>query len=361
MLAGNHDVGSGLSDYSQYSQFFGEARYAASPWYGGSFQDNRGHYDLISAGGIDFVMLYMGWDPQADHIAWMNEVLAQYPERVAVINLHEFMLTTGGLGPVPQQILDEVVATNPNVRMVLSGHYHDAFTRVDQFDDDGDGAVDRDVYSMLFDYQGLPEGGQGFLRMLQFDNEGQSMRVRTYSPSLDVYNSDDPSLLEPGADPYLHQDFEISYEALRITPSDKTLTTTGFTAEVLTTDEVGAVQDVPSGTVAAVPWDLTELGEHGWYARTVDPYGAAYDTPVYAFTLVPAVAGPGDGSGGPGGGSVSGPGTGSGGDGTGTTRPAGADRNLPGTGLPIDAAVLLLALGLVGAGAVVLVRARRRT
>ncbi len=362
VLAGNHDVGSGLSDYSQYSQFFGEARYGANPWYGGSYQDNRGHYDLVSAGGIDFVMLYMGWDPQADHIAWMNDVLARYPERVAIVNLHEFMLTTGGLGPVPQQILDEVVATNPNVRMVLSGHYHDAFTRIDQFDDDGDGAVDRDVYSMLFDYQGLPEGGQGFLRLLQFDNEGQSMRVRTYSPSLDVYNSDDPSLLEPGADPYLHQDFEIGYDALRITPSDKTLATTGFTAEVLTTQEVGAVQDVPSGTVAAVPWDLTELGEHGWYARTVDPYGATHDTPVYAFTLVPAVAGPGDGSGGSPGGGTGGPGAGYGGDGsgTGTTRPADADRTLPGTGLPIDAAVLLLALGLAGAGAVVLVRARRR-
>ncbi len=210
---------------------------------------------------------------------------------------------------------------------------------------------------------GLPEGGQDYLRLLQFDNAGQSMRVRTYSPSLDVYNSDDPALLDPGPDPYVHQDFEIGYDALRITPSDKTLATTGFTAEVLTTQEVGSVQGVPSGTVAAVTWDLAELGAHGWYARTVDPYGATHDTPVYAFTLVPAVAGPGDGSGGSPGGGTGGPGagSGSGGSGSGTPRPAGADRGLPGTGLPIDAAVLLLALGLVGAGAVVLVRARRRT
>ncbi|GAA1743823.1 lamin tail domain-containing protein [Aeromicrobium alkaliterrae] len=358
VLAGNHDVGSQLSDYSEFEKFFGEARYADNPWYGGSYQDNRGHYDLISAGGIDFVMLYMGWDPQADSIAWMNEVLAQYPERVAVINLHEFMLTTGGLGPVPQQIQDEVVATNPNVRMVLSGHYHDAFTRIDAFDDDGDGVPDRDVYSMLFDYQGLPEGGQGFLRLLQFDNEGESMRVRTYSPSLDVYNSDDPSLLDPGADPYVYQDFEIGYDALRITPSDKTLATTGFTAEILTTDEIGALQDVPSGSVAAVKWPLSELGDYGWYVHTEDPYGATHDTPVYAFTLVPAAAGPGDGGSGPGAGG-DGAGTGPGGAaGDGSTRPAGADRDLPDTGLSIDPLLLLVAAGLVGLGAWLLRRRR---
>jgi hypothetical protein len=367
VLAGNHDVGSLASDYSQFSIFFGADRYAGNPWYGGTFQDNRGHYDLISAGGIDFVMLYMGWDPQADAIAWMNDVLARYPERVAVINLHEFMLTTGGLGPVPQQIQDEVVATNPNVRMVLSGHYHDAFTRVDAFDDDGDGVPDRDVYSMLFDYQGLPEGGQGFLRLLQFDNEGQQMRVRTYSPSLDRYNSDDPSLLEPGADPYVYQDFEIGYDALRITPSDKTLTTTGFTAEVLTTVEVGAVQDVPSGTVAAVTWPLSDPGEYGWYVRTVDPYGATHDTPVYTFSLVaaPTEPGGGDGGGGPdggtGGGSDGGTGGAGAGAGDGTTSPTGTTRTLPGTGLPLDLSLLLAALGLVAVGGWFLARARRTT
>ncbi len=368
VLAGNHDVGSGLSDYSQFSQFFGQARYASNPWYGESFQDNRGHYDLISAGGIDFVMLYMGWDPQVDAIAWMNDVLARYPERVAVINLHEFMLTTGGLGPVPQQILDEVVATNPNVRMVTSGHYHDAFTRVDQFDDNGDGVPDRDVYSMLFDYQGLPEGGLGFLRLLQFDNESQSMRVRTYSPSLGVYNSDDPSLVEPGADPYMYQDFEIGYDALRITPSDKTLTTTGFTAEVLTTTEIGSVQDVASGSVAAVKWPLTELGDYGWYVHTADPYGATADTPVYTFTLVEADPGPGDGSGGgsgdgggSGGGAGDGSGAGTGGAGSNAARPASTRGGLPGIGSEVDPLLLLAALGLLAAGGVLLTRRRSRT
>ncbi len=87
----------------------------------------------------------MGWPDNVAHtelnsedIAWMNSVIEQYPERHVWINLHEYMLTTGGLGPFPQRILDEVVAPNPNVFAVGSGHYHDAYTRYDEFDDDGD-------------------------------------------------------------------------------------------------------------------------------------------------------------------------------------------------------------------------------
>lgn len=314
VLAGNHDVGNQLADYTNYGTYFGEQRYADNPWYGGSYENNRGHYDLFSAGGIDFIAVYMGWDPQQDAIDWMNDVLARYPERVAIVNLHEFMLTTGGLGPIPQQIMDEVVATNPNVKMVLSGHYHDAFTRVDEFDDNGDGVADRKVHSMLFDYQGLPEGGQGFLRLLQFDNEGQQMRVRTFSPSLHQYNSDEASLLGPAEDPYMYQDFALSYADLGIVPGEKTLATTAFTAEILTMKEIGSLTDVASGTVAAVEWQLEEPGEYSWYVHTADPYGGVQDTPVRTFTLVEAAEEPGDGEGpgggNPGGGSGEDPGTG---------------------------------------------------
>ena len=50
-------------------------------------------------------MLYMGWGPKDEQIAWMNSVIKQFPERKVMINLHEYMLTTGGLGQVPQRFL----------------------------------------------------------------------------------------------------------------------------------------------------------------------------------------------------------------------------------------------------------------
>jgi len=318
VLAGNHDVGHKEVDYTNYGTYFGADRFSSNPWWGGDYENNRGHYDLITAGGIDFLMLYMGWGPGDAEIAWMNEVLAQYPERIVVLNLHEYMLTTGGLGPIPQQIYDEVIATNPNVRMVFSGHYHDAYTRIDGFDDDGDGTDDRQVYQILFDYQGLPEGGLGYLRLLHFDNEGQQIIARTYSPSLGDYNADDPSL-----DPE-HQEFTMPYAALGIEPAEKVLRTDGMRVDVLTSHTIGAVSDVESGSTPSVTWDAAP-GEYGWYASSVDPYGATADSEVRTLTVVtPSGGDGGSGDGGSGDGGSGDGGSGDGGTGDGGTGDGGS-------------------------------------
>ena len=44
--------------------------------YAGTYEDNRGSYYLFSAGGIDFIVVAMGWDPDDAEIEWMNQVLA---------------------------------------------------------------------------------------------------------------------------------------------------------------------------------------------------------------------------------------------------------------------------------------------
>ena len=174
--------------------------------------------------------------------------------------------------------MDEVVKPNVNVIAVGSGHYHDAYTRTDEMDDDGDGVADRTVYSMLFDYQGLPEGGLGYLRLLHFDNQGNRIVVRTYSPSLDDFDSDDPSL-----DP-VHQDFEIPYAASGLQPRTKVLSTDELGIDILTTEEIESFEGVASGTPLSATWDVTP-GRHGWYVRTANPYGAADHSVVHTFTV----------------------------------------------------------------------------
>ncbi|WP_169796228.1 metallophosphoesterase [Sanguibacter suarezii] len=376
VLAGNHDVGHKEVDYGPYSTYFGADRFSANPWYGGSYQDNRGHYDLITAGGLDFIMLYMGWAPGDAEIAWMNEVLAQYPERKAVINLHEYMLTTGGLGEVPQRIYDEVVAPNPNVIMVFSGHYHDAFTRVDAFDDDGDGVADRKVHQILFDYQGLPEGGQAFLRLMHFDNEGKTITSRTYSPYLDQFNSTDPSLdLE-------HQEFTMDYADLNLVPQTKSLGTDAFTAEILTAHTIASFADVASGTTLTATWQDPGAGLHGWYVTTTDPFGAVDRSPVQLLTVTAAPAVPTDPTTPPLDPGTPGPGAGTGGGGAGgnappsastpgaadptrpttpgSTAPSKATGELPLTGPSAGLFLTLgLALALMAVGAVAVTGARR--
>ncbi|WP_061961302.1 metallophosphoesterase [Demequina flava] len=264
VLAGNHDVDHRTNDYGPFSEWFGDNRFADNPWFGESHLDNRGHYDLVTAGGIDFLFLYMGWAPGDEQVEWMNDVLSAYPERVAVVSLHEYMLTTGGLGPVPQQIFDEVIATQPTVKFVLSGHYHDAYTRLDHFDDDGDGADDRTVTSMLFDYQDLPYGGQGYLRLMHFDNEAESIQVRTYSDYLSDYTAVHTALDD------VNQDFAIPYAQAGITVAPKVLTTDSVSVDVLSDEVIASFDQVDASTSLNARWDE----DGSWYVRATDPYGA---------------------------------------------------------------------------------------
>ena len=46
------------------------------------------------------------------------------------------------------------------------------------------------VLEMLTDYQGLPNGGDGWLRSLQFVPSENKIHIETYSPLLDKYNKD---------------------------------------------------------------------------------------------------------------------------------------------------------------------------
>lgn len=47
------------------------------------------------------------------------------------------------------------------------------------------------VFQLLANYQNLPDGGEGYLRLLRFDPAADTVTVRTYSPVLDRYLTDD--------------------------------------------------------------------------------------------------------------------------------------------------------------------------
>lgn len=89
--------------------------------YGGSYKNNRGHYDLISSNGNDYIMLYMGWGITDQDIAWMDQVLKKHPDRMAILAFHEYLLVSGNRSPIGEKIFKEIVKPNPNVVMVLSG------------------------------------------------------------------------------------------------------------------------------------------------------------------------------------------------------------------------------------------------
>ena len=63
LAVGNHDqyVPSGDNDPTTlYNQYFGASHFSGRSYYGGHYgEKNNNHYDLFSASGLDFIVIYL--------------------------------------------------------------------------------------------------------------------------------------------------------------------------------------------------------------------------------------------------------------------------------------------------------------
>ncbi|MED4560490.1 metallophosphoesterase [Bacillus altitudinis] len=273
VLAGNHDVRHKDGHYREYGRYFGAKRFEDKPYYGESYQNNRGHYDLISAGGNDYMMVYMGWGIKQNEIDWLNRVISEYPDRIVILNFHEYLLVSGNRSPIGDLIFHQVVKRHPNIVAVFSGHYHGASRKVDEIDDDHDGKVDRKVYQILADYQSGPEGGQGFMRLITADQEKNKLHFTTYSPYLNQEHFYDPKT-------YGDQDeFSIDVD---LTPKMKSVKTNYFELNVYTNVLLGEVKGVKSGKKATFEWKgLKPNQEYYWYTVAKDRFEGKAISPIW--------------------------------------------------------------------------------
>ncbi len=190
VLAGNHDVDG--DDHSDFSEHFGAWRYEDNKWYGGDYEDNFGHYDVMNIEGVDFIFVYLGHKETRtdEEMDWLNSVLAEYNDHIAILCFHEYLEMWGLRAESGDRIFEDVVLKNPNVRMVLCGHNYNSIRLVEDIDDTGDGVADRTVYQVMANYQNTKNGGNGFMRFMECDLENGTITSTTYSPYIDRYGSD---------------------------------------------------------------------------------------------------------------------------------------------------------------------------
>lgn len=181
VLAGNHDVSQTDANYNNYYKFFGEKRFNKEKHFGGSPNNNRDHYDIISAGNQNYIILYLGWSVQQSSIDWATEILKKYPSYKAIVAIHGYMSMRGSYVEQGREIYEKIISKNNNIFMVLCGHYGGAVVNVKR-------EGERVFYEMLANYQFNEEGGMGYLRLLNFDTKNGLLYVNTYSPYKEDYN-----------------------------------------------------------------------------------------------------------------------------------------------------------------------------
>ena len=198
ILGGNHDTAFGNMDYDMFWKYFGADRYEDNTWYGGSYKNNLGHYDIIEKDGVEILMLYISWDVYEEEAEWLNSVLAKYPDTPAIIATHCGINADGEQSYTSQYLLDNVCAENENVIAVFGGHFHGSSINKATYEN-ADGTT-RTVYEICTDYQSGSEGGSGYIKMLYFDLANGKIYINTYSPSKDDVNYYDGNFYDDPAD-----------------------------------------------------------------------------------------------------------------------------------------------------------------
>ncbi|MCI9415363.1 MAG: hypothetical protein HFJ79_09355 [Clostridiales bacterium] len=281
-VTGNHDTANYPShDYSKYTQWFGADRYRSESWFGGSLNNNSSHYDLITIGNTDFVVIYLGYGVEGtpETVAWANDILQRYSHRNAILATHQYLkASTGAWDPTSRAdvIYNEIVVPNENVKMMLCGHDNGAVTLTKNIGE-------RKFYEILSDYQFVQvedtsyyEGakdplhkignmpycnGEGYIRSMQIT--GNSIHTKTFSP------------VTGGTNPFgIRDEFTIDVD---LQQANRVINTESFSASILG-DKI-ADASVEAGKTATASY----TGSARAWAATVTADGATVTTAAQSF------------------------------------------------------------------------------
>lgn len=202
LAVGNHDgLMTAQSQTDPFNQFFPLSQFQNLPTFGGVFESNRmdNCYHLFSAGGVDWLLLSLEFGPRDEVLEWANQVASNYPDRRVILLTHTHVYSDNTLhGSSPNHlwtpksyrrenngtdVWEKFLRHHANAAFVFNGHVLNSGTgRLVSVGDYGN-----QVFQMLANYQTYVFGGAGFLRIVQFFPDQDTMSVRSYSPYLDTW------------------------------------------------------------------------------------------------------------------------------------------------------------------------------
>jgi hypothetical protein len=204
-----------------FKEFFGASRYRNYSWYLGtpshSLSRDLSHAQRFSAGGREFLHIALEWEAPDEALSWAASVIEQHPGIPTIVSTHAYLsnikqrrenwkeakLKDGSPDPrsnSAEDVYRKLIREHPQIFMVLGAHYHNRAKNLDIDDEDGEwhqvskNRAGLDVYEMLSNYQDFKNGGDGWLRFIEFIPGGgvgglDRIQMRTYSPTRNQYRT----------------------------------------------------------------------------------------------------------------------------------------------------------------------------
>lgn len=213
MCIGNHDRdGTTRETLFNDPAYFGPGSpYASQPQFqpgaGGFYQAGKtaNSWSTFNAGGQDWLIFSVEYGPSNEMVAWMDSVAAAHPNHNFILNTHVYLYydntrydyATYGTSQqwtphawaAPdsvndgQELWDKLIKKYPTWKFTFNGHVlADGTGWLGSVGDAGNV-----VHQLLIDYQERDLGGEGYLRIMEFENDGQTVSVSSYSPYLGSY------------------------------------------------------------------------------------------------------------------------------------------------------------------------------
>lgn len=224
LTTGNHDYGDGGTAnrrHTLFSEYFSHPPAATQRTVAETLEpDNleNAYYRLqpraAKPGVTPFTLgvLVIEWSPRGKTVEWADRILGKYPKDRVIFVTHAYLYhdstrydwATKGkeqewnphaygephlADKQPADVFDgeklwkALLSKHSNVFLTLNGHVLGDGTGLLT----SRGARGNLVHQVLANYQMLNEGGLGYLRLLEFDEDGTTLRMRSYSPSLGVW------------------------------------------------------------------------------------------------------------------------------------------------------------------------------
>ena len=152
----------------------------------GETYDNN--YCFLEAAGMKFRVISLEFAPRDETLEWAAEVARKHADHRIIVATHCYMRPNGRdtrcatdykvEGNSGEQMWRKLIRKQPNIFLVASGHVLGVGLQESTNDAGGK------VIEMLTDYQGLPNGGDGWLRTLRFVPAENKIYVKAYSPLL---------------------------------------------------------------------------------------------------------------------------------------------------------------------------------
>jgi 3',5'-cyclic AMP phosphodiesterase CpdA len=217
LTAGNHDYSEGgvcKDRTTRLNDYFPVKKFRELNSFGGTYDREperlENSYHLFSAADRDFLVICLEFGPRADVVRWANDVAAKNKNRAAILLTHAYMYyddtrydwakygkkqnwnphsygvaeASGGGVCDGEELWQRLVSKHDNFVLTMNGHVlQDGLGRTISRSPTG-----RDVHQVLVNFQMKPNGGDGWLRLLEYRADGTTVQTYDYSPTRNERN-----------------------------------------------------------------------------------------------------------------------------------------------------------------------------